>query len=183
MVDYYHSEGSIGNKCTTPSPPKLTLIYSSLEMLESAASTRLGSTVILSLVLKASLETGQWGLILVYHWSIWYKKLSLYLTIFYWRGQWPEHGLEGSYAEARPHPGHSQHSSDRHNHKTIGDDDNTNPHNRLTMNPIGDPVLDAQMVEKEEMARRRKHYTNSAVWTSTLAEVWQPVSQYHYTMY
>ena len=79
--------------------------------------------------------------------------------------------MEGSYAEARPHPGHSQHSSDRHNHKTIGDDDNTNPHNRLTMNPIGDPVLDAQMVEKEEMARRRKHYTNSAVWTSTLAEV------------
>jgi len=57
---------------------------------------------------------------------------------------------------------HSRSRHDRHNHETFGDDDNTDPHEGLAVNPTGDPVLDARMVEEEEeMARRRKHYANS----------------------
>jgi len=56
---------------------------------------------------------------------------------------------------------HSRSRHDRHNHETFGDDD-TDPHEGLAVNPTGDPVLDARMVEEEEeMARRRKHYANS----------------------
>jgi len=57
---------------------------------------------------------------------------------------------------------HSRSRHDRHNHETFGDDDNTDPHDGLAVNPTGDPVLDARMVEEEEeMARRRKHYANT----------------------
>jgi len=57
---------------------------------------------------------------------------------------------------------HSRSRHDRHNHETFGDDDSSDPHAGLAVNPTGDPVLDARMVEEEEeMARRRKHYANT----------------------
>ena len=57
---------------------------------------------------------------------------------------------------------HSRSRHDRHNHETFGDEENVDPGAGLAVNPTGDPVLDARMVEEEEeMARRRKHYANS----------------------
>ena len=56
---------------------------------------------------------------------------------------------------------HSHSRHDRHNHETFGDEENSDPGAGLAVNPTGDPVLDARMVEEEEMAKRRKHYANS----------------------
>ena len=57
---------------------------------------------------------------------------------------------------------HSRSRHDRHNHETFGDEENSDPGAGLAVNPTGDPVLDARMVEEEEeMAKRRKHYANS----------------------
>ena len=56
----------------------------------SLLSTRLGSTAILTLILKASLETGQFGSMLLSHWSILYDtgvslvdmiRIGFFLTI------------------------------------------------------------------------------------------------------
>ena len=57
---------------------------------------------------------------------------------------------------------HSRSRHDRHNHETFGDEENSDPGAGLAVNPTGDPVLDARMVEEEEeMDKRRKHYANT----------------------
>ena len=45
---------------------------------------------------------------------------------------------------------HSRSRHDRHNHETFGDEENSDPGTALVVNPTGDPVLDARMVEEEE---------------------------------
>merc|ERR1719468_768097 len=54
---------------------------------------------------------------------------------------------------------HSRSRHDRHNLDTFGEDQETAT---MAANPTGDPLLDARMVEEEEeMARKRKHYSNT----------------------